>query len=139
MMRDCKVEVTREGRWWMINVPEIDQLTQARRISAIVPMAESLIALSTDEPLTDITVRVVSIDVPGLGDVAARAGAIEDARNTAAHAAQAAQHAAAEYARAFAKAGFECATRPTCCTCHHSASVNLPQRGKNQLLTITSN
>jgi len=104
-MREYKVEVTREGRWWMINVPEIDQLTQARRISEIVPMAESLITVSTDQPLTDITVRIVSIDVPGLGDVAARAATIEDARNAAAHAAEVAQHNAAEYARALAKAG----------------------------------
>ncbi|HWF26997.1 MAG TPA: hypothetical protein VG327_01235 [Mycobacterium sp.] len=105
MTHEYKVEVTRQGRWWMINVPEIDQLTQARRITEIVPQAESLIAVSTDQPLTDITVRVVSIDVPGLGDVAARAASIEDARNTAAHAAEAAQHAAAEYARALAGAG----------------------------------
>jgi uncharacterized protein YggE len=104
-MREYKVEVTREGRWWMINVPEIDQLTQARRITEIVPMAESLIAVSTDRPLTEISVRVVSVDVPGLGDVAASAAAIEDARNAAAHAVEAVQRDAAEYARALAKAG----------------------------------
>jgi hypothetical protein len=102
---EYKVEVTREERWWMVYVPEIDQLTQARRISEIVPMAESLIATSTDHPLTDITVRIVSIEVPGLGDIAARATAIADARNAAAHAAEAAQHHASEYARALAKAG----------------------------------
>lgn len=28
MMHDYKVEVSRQ--WWMIHVPEIDQLTQAR-------------------------------------------------------------------------------------------------------------
>jgi hypothetical protein len=48
-MHEYKVEVTRDGRWWMIHVPEIDQLTQARRIGEIVPMAESLIAISTDQ------------------------------------------------------------------------------------------
>jgi hypothetical protein len=68
-------------------------------------MAESLIAVSTDQPLSDIVVRIVSIDVPGLGDIATRAAAIEDARNAAAHAAEAARHDAAEYARALAKAG----------------------------------
>lgn len=104
-MREYKVEVTRDGRWWMIHVPEIDQLTQARRIGEIVPMAESLIAVSTDQQLTDITVHITSIDVPGLGDIAARAAAIEAARNAAAHAAEAVQHDAAEYARALAKAG----------------------------------
>jgi uncharacterized protein YggE len=50
-------------------------------------------------------VHIISIDVPGLGDMAARAAAIEAARNAAAHAAEAVQHDAAEYARALAKAG----------------------------------
>src|ERR1700738_1805308 len=104
-MHEYKVEVTRDGRWWMIHVPEIDQLTQARRIGEIVPMAESLIAISTEQQLTDITVHITRIDVPGLGDIAARAATIEAARNAAAHAAEAVQHDAAEYARALAKAG----------------------------------
>jgi hypothetical protein len=104
-MHEYKVEVTRDGRWWMIHVPEIDQLTQARRIGEIAPMAESLIAISTEQQLTDITVHITSIGVPGLGDIAARAAAIDAARNAAAHAAEAVQHDAAEYARALAKAG----------------------------------
>jgi hypothetical protein len=104
-MDEYDVEVTRDGRWWMIHVPGIDQLTQARRIGDIVPMAESLIAISTDQPLTAIKVQVASIDVPGLGDIAARAAAIETARNAAAHAAETAKHDAADYARALAKAG----------------------------------
>lgn len=104
MKREYKVEVTREGRWWMIYVPEIDQLTQARRVAEIVPQAESLIAISTDQPLTDIAVRVESIIVPGLGDIAARGRAIAEARNAAVHAAEVAQHEAEEYARAMASA-----------------------------------
>jgi hypothetical protein len=104
-MHEYDVEVTRDGRWWMIHVPEIGQLTQARRIGEIVPMAESLIAISTDRPLTAIKAQVASIDVPGLGDIAARAAAIEAARNAAAQAAETAQHDAADYARALAKAG----------------------------------
>jgi predicted RNase H-like HicB family nuclease len=105
MMHEYEVTVTRDGRWWMVHVPEIDQLTQARRIDEIVPMAESLIAVSTEHPLTDIKVQIVSIDVPGLGDIAARAGAIEAARHAATQAAETAQHDAAAYARALAKAG----------------------------------
>lgn len=62
-MREYKVEVTRDGRWWMINVPEIDQLTQARRIGEIQEMAESLIHISTDFPLPEIKVHITSIDV----------------------------------------------------------------------------
>lgn len=104
-MHEYKVEVTRDGRWWMIYVPEIDQLTQARRIAEIVPMAQSLIAVSTDKPLTDIQVHITSIEVPGLGDIAARAHQIEAARNAAARAAEAVQHDAADYAKSLAKAG----------------------------------
>ena len=28
-MQTYEIEVYRDGRWWMIHVPEIDQLTQA--------------------------------------------------------------------------------------------------------------
>jgi hypothetical protein len=46
-------------RWWMIYVPEIDELTQARHISETEDMARSLIAVSTDTPIADVGVRVV--------------------------------------------------------------------------------
>lgn len=104
-MHEYDVEVIRDGRWWMIHVPEIDQVTQARRIDDIVTMAESLIAISTDQQLTDITVHITSIDVPGLGDIAGRAASIGAARTAAAHATQAVQHDAAEYARKLVEAG----------------------------------
>jgi hypothetical protein len=105
VMHDYKVEVSRDGRWWMISVPEIDQLTQARRISEIEDMARSLIAISTDKPLTDIAVHITSINVPEFGDIAARAREIEAARGAALRASAAAQRAAAEYAQDLAKAG----------------------------------
>jgi len=34
-MKTYNVTVTREGKWWMIDVPAIDGLTQARRLSKI--------------------------------------------------------------------------------------------------------
>jgi hypothetical protein len=64
MKREYKAEVTREGRWWMIYVPEIDQLTQARRVGEIEDMARELIAVSTDTPLSKIRVHV-TIEVEG--------------------------------------------------------------------------
>ncbi len=42
------VNVTRDGRWWMVEVPAIDGLTQARRISEVEEMARSLIAIELD-------------------------------------------------------------------------------------------
>lgn len=61
MIVTYKVEVERDGKWWMINVPDIDQLTQARRLSEVDEIARSLIAISTDKPIDDIAVEVVSI------------------------------------------------------------------------------
>jgi hypothetical protein len=56
-----KVEVEREGKWWMIRVPDIDGLTQARRINEIEEIARSLIAASTDSPLDEVAVEIVTI------------------------------------------------------------------------------
>ena len=61
-MREYNVEVTRDGRWWMIHVPEIDQLTQARRVGEIEDMARSLIAVSTDTALSEVRVHITWID-----------------------------------------------------------------------------
>jgi hypothetical protein len=105
MSHEYKIEVTREGRWWMIYVPEIDQLTQARRIAEVVPMAESLIAVSTNHSLTDITVHILSLEVPELGDVLARVGEVEHARNEARRVAETAHRETAELAGALTAAG----------------------------------
>jgi hypothetical protein len=51
------VEVTREGRWWMIRIPELDGLTQARWPGEIRRMARSYIAVSTDQPIDTIAVH----------------------------------------------------------------------------------
>ncbi|WAC89709.1 hypothetical protein [Mycobacterium sp. Aquia_213] len=56
-MRTYDYSVTRDGRWYMIHVPEIDQLTQARHEGEIEQMARELIALSTDTPIGEISVR----------------------------------------------------------------------------------
>lgn len=60
------VKVTRDGRWWMIEVPAIDGLTQARRVSEIDDQARSLIAITLDVPSSEVEVKVTSMMV---GDV----------------------------------------------------------------------
>lgn len=60
-MTTYKVEVQRDGKWWMIHVPDIDGLTQARRLSEVNDMARSLIAISTDTKLGDVEVDIVAI------------------------------------------------------------------------------
>jgi hypothetical protein len=103
-MTTYKVEITRDERWWMIHVPDIDGLTQARRISEISDMARSLIAISTEEPLESVGIVITSITVPGVGDIAALADQIGDLREAArgaeARAAQAMQHFSRDATRA---------------------------------------
>lgn len=104
-MRHYKAEITRDGRWWMINVPEIDQLTQARRINEIAEMARSLIAISTGEPLDKITVDIVSIDVPGMGNIQRSADELVFMREQAAQATKKAQNMAAAFVNELTAAG----------------------------------
>jgi hypothetical protein len=52
------VRVTREGKWWMIRVPDIDGLTQARRLAEVDDMARSLIAMTTNTPADSFEMRV---------------------------------------------------------------------------------
>jgi len=47
-MRTFEVVVRREGKWWMIEIPEIDGLTQARRLAEVEQMARSYISVDQD-------------------------------------------------------------------------------------------
>jgi hypothetical protein len=46
-MRTYEIEVTRDGRWLIIHVSAIDQLTQARYAGEVELMARELITVST--------------------------------------------------------------------------------------------
>lgn len=74
--------VSRDGRWWMISVPEIDGLTQARRLSEVVTMARELIALTLDIGTEDIDIAL-SIDSIGDIDVQSRLDEIAREREEA--------------------------------------------------------
>src|ERR1700722_13630715 len=65
VMHQYKVEVTREGRWWMVHIPEIDGLTQARRLTEAPTMAREYIALDRGKPLREINVEVTSVRIEG--------------------------------------------------------------------------
>jgi hypothetical protein len=58
-MHTYEVEVNRDGRWYMIHIPELDGLTQARWPGEIKRMAREYIAVSTSTPIRDVAVRVV--------------------------------------------------------------------------------
>lgn len=103
-MKTYDINVTREGKWWMIEIPEIDGLTQARRVSEIEDMARSFIAVDTDTPISEVAIRVGGIKVGELGDIAARARRIVKKREEIEAAAVVAQRDLAELARALTEA-----------------------------------
>lgn len=82
-MKVYKVDVTREGKWWMVSIPELDGLTQARRVGEVEQMAREYIAVTTGTPLADVAVDV-TVDVGDLRATSARAAAIRAEREEAA-------------------------------------------------------
>lgn len=63
-MSTYTAQVTREGRWWMVAVPEVDGLTQARRLSEAEQMARELVAVTTGQDVesVEVEVRVEPVD-----------------------------------------------------------------------------
>lgn len=96
-------QARREGRWWMIEVPEIDGLTQARRLGDVEDMARELIAVTLDVPLDDVEVEVTVTAVEDV-DVAEVLGKIRDERAEAARLERQASAEARELARELASA-----------------------------------
>jgi predicted RNase H-like HicB family nuclease len=98
MSKTYQVHVTREGRWWMVHIPELRELTQARRLGEAPRMAQEVIALHTGVAVDEVEVEV-EVQV---GDI--EAGAIASAAR--AHRAQAAalERQSVEEARELARA-----------------------------------
>lgn len=88
---------TREGKWWMIRIPEIDGLTQARRLEHAEREAREYIAVTTDVPIDDVKVAVTVTKVGEL-DIAAENEAVIAARLQASAAERAATDRAARLA-----------------------------------------
>jgi hypothetical protein len=61
---DYEVRVTRDDRWWLVTVPALDAVTQARRLADVDTRARDLIAtwLALDDP-SAIGVHV-EVDLP---------------------------------------------------------------------------
>ena len=64
-MKSYDAVVTREDRWWMIDIPELDGLTQARRLDEVEQMAREYVAVTTDVPLSQVAVEISGIEVDG--------------------------------------------------------------------------
>jgi len=57
-MLTYRANVHREGKWWLVEVPAIDGLTQARRLSEAQLMARELVAVTLGVPLSEVEVEV---------------------------------------------------------------------------------
>ncbi|QFG10052.1 HicB-like antitoxin [Mycobacterium phage IdentityCrisis] len=114
-MHTYKVNVTRDDRWWMITVPELDgyvnkagainlsDTTQARRLSEVRGQAIDFICTVTDSAPSEVEVNI-SIEVDGI-DVSAQARHIEQERTLAECHASIARHDAMQLARELADRG----------------------------------
>jgi len=74
----------RDGKWWMVSVPEIDGLTQARNLSEAAKMARSLIAITLDTDPTGFDVNLTVARVGGTANVSAEVAGIAAMRERAA-------------------------------------------------------
>lgn len=88
----------------MIAVPELDELTQARRLSDVEQLARELIAISKDVPLSTVKVDIVMANV-GKVIVDARVLHLKEERAKAQSAERAALDEASRLARELAAEG----------------------------------
>ncbi|BBX53858.1 hypothetical protein GCM10009645_30470 [Mycolicibacterium poriferae] len=61
MTHQYKIEIAREGKWWMVYIPDIDGVTQARRLSEATTRAREYIALDQNVPYDDISIETASV------------------------------------------------------------------------------
>jgi len=61
--REFDAVVTREGRWWMIRVPALDAVTQARSLREAPAMAVGVVSALLDVDEAELTIRL-SYELP---------------------------------------------------------------------------
>lgn len=59
-VKNYDVETYRDGPWWMIRIPALDGLTQARFEGEVELMAREFIAVTTSVELEEVAVRIRS-------------------------------------------------------------------------------
>lgn len=82
-MKTYKATVTREGKWWMVAIPELNGLTQARRLSEARLMAQEWIAVNLDVGVEYVDVDLSVPEVRGV-DIAGALSLIQAKRLEAA-------------------------------------------------------
>lgn len=89
--------VSRDGRFWHVEVPEIDRVTQARNLNEVDPMARDLVAIMTGAELDSFELDI-RIQLPD--SVRDHLSEVERARDAEA---EARSHAATELRAAAAE------------------------------------
>ena len=56
-MSNFDIDVTRDGGWWMVHIPELGGRTQARYPCEVEPMAREYIAMSTGTPIDQVAIN----------------------------------------------------------------------------------
>ncbi|BBX07888.1 HicB family toxin-antitoxin system [Mycolicibacterium aichiense] len=84
-MRVYKIEIVRDGRWWMIRIPEVHGATQVHRLKEAEAMAREYVALHLNVPLYEISIEITSIRMkrPEFREIGAMAEKIRDLREQA--------------------------------------------------------
>lgn len=95
-MTEYEATVSREGKWWMVRVPEINGLTQARRLAEAELMARELVASTLDVPIERVAVR---LQLESIGHVVDLPGRLEGIAVDRQRAAELERRAAGEVAR----------------------------------------
>jgi hypothetical protein len=60
--------VSREGKFWLIRVPELDGMTQARFLGEIDLMVRDLISMWIEQPIESFDVKLGTMTLPGMVD-----------------------------------------------------------------------
>lgn len=70
---------TRDGRYWLVHVPEVERYTQARTVDEIDAMARDLVAVMTGTDAASVDLRI-SVELPV--SVRDKLDQVEQARET---------------------------------------------------------
>ena len=88
-MSSYEVRARRDGKWWMVEIPALNGLTQARRFTEVEHMARDFIALTLDVPIESVAVEISVAKIAGI-NVEQRLAKIRKNRRTATELEQAA-------------------------------------------------
>lgn len=72
-----------DGKWWMVEIPEVNGLTQAKKLTEVTLMAREFIAVTLDIPMDSFEIEMTVERVHDL-DIAQRVAKIQSEKALAA-------------------------------------------------------